>query len=163
MEIFYTKVEASSPGNLLVDVNRIIDTAPHSRNENMASFLRIVDICEERGSGFDRMEEGMSELRIPAPKVETAEDFCRTKLYWYQSLNSWSKEDKIRTCYLATCYYYVNETEVSNAVLRERFGVDAKNMAIISRIIKATIDAVFIKLADKNAALKNRRYVPYWA
>lgn len=163
MEIFDTKVEASSPGNLLVDVNRIIDTAPHSRNENMASFLRIVDICEERGSGFDRMEEGMSELRIPAPKVETAEDFCRTKLYWYQSLNSWSKEDKIRTCYLAACYYYVNETEVSNAVLRERFGVDAKNMAIISRIIKATIDAVFIKLADKNAALKNRRYVPYWA
>ena len=163
MEVFDTRVESSNPGILLVDVNRVIDTAPHSRNENIASFLRIVHICEERGSGFDRMEEGMGELRIPAPKVETAEDFCRVKLYWYQSLNDWSKEDKIRTCYLATCYFYVNEIEVSNAVLRDRFGVDVKNMAIISRIIKATLTAGFIKLADENAALKSRRYVPYWA
>lgn len=48
-------------------------------------------------------------------------------------------------------------------MLRDRFGIDAKNMAIVSRIIKATIDAGFIKLADENASLKNRRYIPYWA
>ena len=57
----------------------------------------------------------------------------------------------------------VNEIEVANIVLRDRFGIDAKNMAIVSRIIKATIDAGFIKLADENASLKNRRYIPYWA
>lgn len=163
MEIFDTKVEASNPGSLLVDINRIIDTVPHSRNESIASFLRIVRICEERGSGFDRMEEGMRDLTIPAPKVETGDDFTRTKLYWYSNLNEWKKEDKIRTCYLYTCYCYVNEIEVANAVLRERFGVEEKNMAIVSRIIKSTIDVGLIKLADENAALKNRRYIPYWA
>ncbi len=163
MEIFDAKVEASNPGCLLVDVNRIIDTAPHSRNEAMASFLRMIHICEERGSGFDRMEEGMSALKIPAPKVETGDDFARTKLYWYANLNEWTKEDKIRTCYLATCYYYVNEIPVANAVLRERFGVEAKNKAIISRIIKDTVDSGLIKLADENAAPKLRRYIPYWA
>jgi predicted HTH transcriptional regulator len=129
----------------------------------MASFLRIVRICEERGSGFDRMEEGMRDLLIPAPKVETGEDFTRTKLYWYGKLNDWTKEDKIRTCYLYTCYCYVNEIEVANAVLRDRFGIDVKNMAVASRIIKATMEAGLIKLSDENAALKNRRYVPYWA
>ncbi len=102
-------------------------------------------------------------VKIPAPKVETGEDFTRTKLYWYSKLNQWTKEDKIRTCYLATCYYYVNEIPVANAVLRERFGVDEKNMSIVSRIIKDTIEAGFIKLADEHAALKMRRYVPYWA
>lgn len=163
MEVFDTRVESSNPGNLLVDVNRIIDTAPHSRNENMASFLRIVRVCEERGSGFDRIEEGMSELFIPAPKVETGEDFARIKLYWYDSLSAWSKEDKIRTCYLYTCYCYVNEIEVANAVLRERFNVDEKNKSMVSRIIKDTIDAGYIKLADENAAPKMRRYIPYWA
>jgi hypothetical protein len=85
------------------------------------------------------------------------------KMYWYDNLNDWKKEDKIRTCYLYTCYCYVNEIEVANVVLRERFGVDTKNMAIVSRIIKATMDAGFIKMADENAALKNRRYIPYWA
>ena len=163
MEIFDVRVEASNPGCLLVDVNRIIDTAPHSRNEAMASFLRMIHICEERGSGFDRMEEGMSALKIPAPKVETGDDFARTKLYWYANLNEWTKEDKIRTCYLATCYYYVNEISVANAILRERLGVDEKNMSIVSRIIKDTLEAGLIKLADKNASLKMRRYVPYWA
>lgn len=163
LEVFDTKVESSNPGNLLVEVNRIIDTAPHSRNENMASFLRIVRICEERGSGFDRMEEGMSELRIPAPKVETGEDFARTKLYWYKSLSDWNREDKIRTCYLYTCYCYINEIEVANAALRERFGVEEKNKAIVSRIIKDTREAGYIKLSDENASPKMRRYVPYWA
>lgn len=106
----------------------------------------------------------MRDLKIPAPKVESSGDFTRTKLYWYPNLNGWKKEDKIRTCYLATCYYYVNEKEVSNAVLRDRFGVDAKNMAIISRIVKETINAGYIKLADdENTSLKMRKYVPYWA
>ena len=163
MEIFDTKIEASNPGTLLVDVNRIIDTAPHSRNEAIASFLRIVRICEERGSGFDRMEEGMRDLTIPAPKVECGDDFTRTKLYWYANLNDWKREDKIRTCYLYTCYCYVNEIEVANAVLRERFGVEEKNKAIISRIIKDTMNAGLIKLSDVNVAPKLRRYIPYWA
>ena len=77
-----------------MDVNRIIDIAPHSRNEAMASFLRIIHVCEERGSGFDRMEEGMSALKIPAPKVETGDDFARTKLYWYANLMSGRKRIK---------------------------------------------------------------------
>lgn len=163
MEVFDTRVESSNPGAMLVEINRIIDTAPHSRNENMASFLRIVRICEERGSGFDRMEEGMRDLTIPAPKVETGDDFSRTKLYWYANLTKWTKEDKIRTCYLYTCYCYVNEIEVSNAVLRERFGVEEKNKAVVSRIIKDTMITNLIKLADENVAPKMRRYVPYWA
>lgn len=49
----------------------------------------------------------MSALKIPDPKVETGDDFARAKLYWYADLNEWTKEDKIRTCYLVTCYYYV--------------------------------------------------------
>ena len=163
LEIFDSRIEASNPGTLLVDVDRIIDTAPHSRNEAIASFLRIVHICEERGSGFDRMEESMSELKIPAPKVESADDFVRTKLYWYPSLNCWKKEDKIRTCYLATCYNHVNEIEVSNSVLRERFGVEEKNKSMVSRIINDTMGAGMIKLEDASAATKMRRYVPYWA
>lgn len=163
MEIFDTRVEASNPGCMLVDINRIIDTAPHSRNENIASFLRIVHICEERGSGFDRIEEGMRDLTIPAPKVETSENYARTKLYWHERLSDWSKEEKIRTCYLYTWYCYVSEIEVSNAVLRVRFGIEEKNKASMSRIIKETMAAGYIKLSDKNAAPKLRKYIPYWA
>ena len=163
VEIFDERIEATNPGKLLVDVDRIIDTAPHARNEKMANFLRLVHICEARGSGFDRMEEGMRDWKIPAPKVETTEDFCRTMLYWHPSLSQWSKEEKIRTCYIYVCYCYVNGIEVSNSILRERFGISDANKAMASRIIKDAVTAGKIKLADPFAAVKLRKYVPYWA
>lgn len=163
VEIFDERIEATNPGKLLVDVDRIIDTAPHARNEKMANFLRLVHICEARGSGFDRMEEGMRDWKIPAPKVETTDDFCRTMLYWHPSLSQWSKEEKIRTCYIYVCYCYVNGIEVSNSILRERFGISEANKAMASRIIKDAVTAGKIKLADPFAAVKLRKYIPYWA
>ncbi|MDD6069404.1 MAG: hypothetical protein PUC12_01125 [Clostridiales bacterium] len=57
----------------------------------------------------------------------------------------------------------VLKPRLENSVLRERFGVDEKNKAIISRIIKETKEAGYIKLSDENAAPKMRRYIPYWA
>lgn len=83
-------------------------------------MIWLVHICEIRGSGFERMEEGMRDWKIPAPKVETGDDFCRTMLFWHESLSKWSKEEKIRTCYLYVCYCYENGIEVSNAVFRDR-------------------------------------------
>lgn len=163
VEIFDQRIEATNPGRLLIDADRIIDTAPHARNEKMADFLRLAHICEIRGSGFDRIEEGMRDWKIPAPKVETGEDFCRTMFFWHESLSKWSKEEKTRTCYLYVCYCYVNGIEVSNAVLRDRFGISESNKAMASRIIKDTIETGKIKLKYPNVAAKMRRYVPYWA
>ena len=146
-----------------MDADRIIDTAPHARNEKMADFLRLVHICEIRGSGFDRMEEGMRDWKIPAPKVENGEDYCRTIFCWHDALSKWSKEEKVRTCYLYVCYCYVNGIEVSNSVLRERFGISEANKAMASRIIKDTIAAEKIKLKDPDVVANMRRYVPYGA
>ena len=163
VEIFDTRLETTNPGKLLVDVDRVIDTAPHARNEKMANFLRLVHICEIRGSGFDRIEEGMRDWKIPAPKVETAADYTRTQLVWHSKLSEWTKEEKIRTCYFYTCYCYVNNIPVTNTVLRDRFGVEEKNKAMVSRIVKDTMNAGQIKLFDETAATKARRYIPYWA
>ena len=163
VEIFDERIEATNPGKLLVDVDRIIDTAPHARNEKMANYLRLVHICEARGSGFDRMEEGMRDWKIPAPKVETTEDFCRTMLYWHSSLSQWSKEEKIRTCYIYVCYCYVNGIDATNTVLRERFGVADKNKATVSRIIRDTVEKGYIRLYDDSTAPRYYKYIPYWA
>jgi hypothetical protein len=55
----------------------------------------------------------------------------------------------------------MNEIEVTRAVFRDRFGVEEKNKAVISRIINDTMDAGLLKLSDENAAPKMRKYVPY--
>jgi predicted HTH transcriptional regulator len=53
VEVFNDRIEITNPGTPVVDTNRFIDTAPKSRNETLASLMRRLNICEERGSGVD--------------------------------------------------------------------------------------------------------------
>ena len=56
VEIFDDRIEITNPGEPLVDTQRFLDTPPRSRNETLASLMRRVRICEERGSGIDKVE-----------------------------------------------------------------------------------------------------------
>lgn len=52
---------------------------------------------------------------------------------------------------------------MTNSSLRERFGIDSKNSATASRLIKEALSAGMVRLDDPDAAPKLRRYVPSWA
>ena len=58
---------------------------------------------------------------------------------------------------------YVTRSFLTNASLRERFGVVQNNKAIVSRYIREAIDADMIRPFDDQAAPRLRKYVPYWA
>ena len=58
---------------------------------------------------------------------------------------------------------YVQREHMTNATLRQRFGIDTKNSAIASRLLKEALTARVIRLEDEGAAPKLRRYVPHWA
>ena len=51
IEIFEKRIEITNSGTPLVDVRRIIDNPPKSRNEKLASLMRRLRMCEELGSG----------------------------------------------------------------------------------------------------------------
>ena len=55
IEIFDDRMEITNPGRPLASPDRFLDTPPRSRNEALASFMRRVGICEERGSGVDKV------------------------------------------------------------------------------------------------------------
>ncbi len=55
VESFADRMEITNPGTPLVDVNRFLDTPPRSRNEQLASLMRRAGVCEERGSGVDKV------------------------------------------------------------------------------------------------------------
>lgn len=54
IEIFDNRIEITNPGKPLIDIKRFLDEPPRSRNESLASFMRRINICEERGSGIDK-------------------------------------------------------------------------------------------------------------
>jgi len=55
VEIFEDRIEITNPGVPLVATERFLDSPPRSRNEALASLLRRIGICEERGSGIDKV------------------------------------------------------------------------------------------------------------
>jgi len=58
---------------------------------------------------------------------------------------------------------YVERDFMTNSSLRERFGIEKKNSATVSRVIRDTLDAEEIKLYDEDAGRRYMKYVPWWA
>jgi len=163
IEIFDDRMEITNPGKPLVDTQRFLDSPPRSRNELLASFMRRIGVCEERGSGVDKVVFQTEFYQLPAPLFETIDDNTKATLFAHRQLSRMDKDDQVRACYLHACLKYVMRDYMTNTSLRERFGIEQKNSAMASRIIKESIEQEVIKAYDKEAGKKYMKYVPYWA
>ncbi|MCK5505810.1 MAG: transcriptional regulator [Thermodesulfovibrionia bacterium] len=163
IEIFEDRMEITNPGIPLVDTNRFLDTPPRSRNESLASFMRRIGVCEERGSGIDKVVFETEYYQLPAPYFEISGDNTRAVLFSQRPLNKMDKDDRIRACYLHACLKYVNRDFMTNASLRDRFGIETKNSAMASRIIKDALAAKAIRPYEESTSRKFMKYVPIWA
>lgn len=162
VEIFEDRIEITNPGEPLVDTNRFVDTPPKSRNEALASLMRRFRICEERGSGIDKVVFQVELFQLPAPLFERPEGFTRTVLFSHKPLSEMDKADRIRACYLHACLKWVMRDYLTNASLRVRFGIEEKNKASVSRYIREAVESGMIKPFDEGAARKLMKYVPFW-
>lgn len=163
VEIFLNRMEITNPGLPLVNADRFIDSPPKSRNESLASLMRRVGICEERGSGFDKVVALTEFYQLPPPIIEVTKEHTKVILFSYLDFKDMSKEDKIRACYLHCCLKYVNREYMTNTSLRERFGLDTKDASIISRLLKDTINMELVKLLDSETNSRYYKYLPFWA
>jgi ATP-dependent DNA helicase RecG len=162
VEIFDDRIEITNPGMPLVDTERFVNTPPKSRNESLASLMRRFRICEERGSGIDKVVFQIELFQLPAPMFEAPGEFTRTVLFSHKPLSEMDKADRVRACYLHACLKWAMRNYLTNSSLRERFGVEERNKATISRYIKEAVEAGLIKPYDDDAPPKLRKYVPYW-
>jgi len=162
IEIFSDRMEITNPGKPLVDSDRFLDTPPKSRNEALASLLRRMGICEERGSGFDKVVFETEIFQLPAPIVEVTGENTRVILFAYKEFSDMTKEEKIRACYLHACLKYVTRNFLTNTSLRERFGLDSKSSATVSRIIRDAVELEVIKLKNPDTAPRYYKYEPFW-
>jgi len=162
VEIFKSRMEITNPGKPLISTLRFIDHAPKSRNEQLASMLRRMNICEERGSGVDRAIEQCELFQLPAPDFVGEEDFTRVTLFAPQTLRQMSREDKIRACYQHCCLQYVIGEKMTNESLRKRFDISQDNYSIASRIITETVNANLIRLDESSKSRKFAQYIPNW-
>lgn len=163
VEIFDDRIEITNPGEPLVDTQRFVDTPPKSRNETLASLMRRFRICEERGSGIDKVVSEVELFQLPAPLFERPEGFTRTVLFAHKPLADMTRADRIRACYLHACLCYVMRQPMTNASLRQRLGIDHKNIATASRLLGEAVASGLIVVADPEVGTRIRSYLPFWA
>lgn len=125
--------------------------------------MRLLGLCEERGSGIDRVVEEAERYHLPAPTFARVDNATRVTLWGPRSLNRLTKEEKVWACYLHTCLRYENQAETTNASVRERFGLEPKDISVASRLIRDTVGSRLIVPFDPEAPPKLRHYVPWYA
>ncbi len=163
VEIFSDRIEITNPGKPLVAVERIVDNPPKSRNEKMSSLMRRMKMCEELGSGWDRMVISCELKQLPAPKISIYEENTKVTLFGKTTFGKMTEDDRLWSCYLHACVKYVQDEYLTNSSLRERFGLSESSSANVSRLIKEAINRNLIKPIDKTTAPRYMKYIPVWA
>lgn len=163
IEVFKNRIEVTNPGTILVDVMRIIDNPPHARNEKLASIMRRLRLCEELGTGWDKITLACENMLLPAPKITKFPEHTKVTLFSAFPYSSLNKDDKLWASYLHACLMYTQGKFLTNASLRKRFGLPSTSGGSISRLIKEAVSKGYIKPLDNYASNKQMRYIPNWA
>ena len=162
IEIFANRIEITNPGIPLVDIARIIDNPAKSRNEKLASLMRKLRMCEELGSGWDRMVISCEGKQLPTPQIVIYEENTRVTLFSKRDFFDMTNSDKLWACYTHACVKYIQGEFLTNGSLRERFGLEESSSASVSRLIKEACEKKYIKKLEDTAP-KHVKYIPEWA
>ena len=163
IEMYSDRIEISNPGIPPIKVERFIDEN-RSRNEQLADIMRRFGICEEKGSGIDKVVSAAEDFQLPAPDFRVGDTRTTAVLFAHQDFADMSKTDRIRACYQHCSLLYVSNQRMSNQTLRERFRLSESQAATVSHIIGATKEAGLIKTDEsESTSTRYARYLPFWA
>lgn len=140
-----------------------MDNPPRSRNEKLAALMRRLRICEELGTGWDKIVLSCEVQMLPAPRIDLYEENTKVTLYSEMPFTNLAPEDKLWACYLHACVKQVQDEQLTNTSLRERFGLKPSSSGSVSRLIKEAVSLNLIKPLDPDTAPRYMRYIPYWA
>ncbi|MDZ4094538.1 MAG: ATP-binding protein [Paracoccaceae bacterium] len=161
IELFSDRMEITNPGKPLVSPDRFLDLPPRSRNEALASLMRRMRLCEEQGTGIDKVIFHVELHQLPPPDFRTEGDAVRTVLFAPRRFAEMTPDERIRACYQHAALRFVSGERMKNSTLCERFGIDPKNASQASVIIGQCQKAGLIRPADPTHPRSG--YVPFWA
>ena len=165
VEIFTDRIEFTSPGSLPASkrLDRLIGTTPESRNEGLASAFRLYRICEERGTGFQKVVAAIELFGLPAVKFSTLDNAFRVTLYMPRKFADMSQVERIEACYQHAVLKYLSSSAMTNTSLRERLKLAESQRSPVSRLIRDALEAGRIKRKDTDStSSKFAEYLPYW-
>lgn len=162
IELFDDRLEITNPGEPLVQTDRMIDLPPRSRNSMLGSLMRRMRLCEEQGSGLDKVIANIEIFQLPPPKFQAEASSMQVILYGPRSFAEMSVEERIRACYQHAVLKWLSGERMKNASLCDRLGIDkTSNAAQATRVINGAQEAELIKPAEPDKPRVG--YIPWWA
>jgi len=126
--------------------------------------MRRLGICEEKGSGVDKVIQAAEVYQLPAPDFRVGEVRTSVVLFAHKEFSDMDRNERVRATYQHCCLRYVMNERMTNQTLRDRFKLLENKTESISRAIRDTVEAGKIKLADPEvSSLRYRSYIPFWA
>ena len=164
IEIYENRIEISNPGEPIIPSERFIDGS-QSRNEKFAASARKMKMCEEKGSGIDKVVSSIELFQLPAPEFTTTHGRTVAIVHGHQPFDLMSRIDRLRACYQhATLKHVMHGERMTNRSLRERFGLGEAKSTLISQLIATGIQEKLIKPDSSTGDSKRlARYLPFWA
>ncbi|MDI6807441.1 MAG: ATP-binding protein [Candidatus Eisenbacteria bacterium] len=163
IEIYNDRIEISNPGKPFIPPERFIDEY-QSRNDRLADVMRRLGICEEKGSGIDKVVESVELFQLPAPDFRVGEKHTLVLIFAHKEFDEMEMKDKVRACYQHCCLRCVMNQKMTNQSLRGRFKLSAIKADAASRVIRETLEAGLIRLEDPESSSKRyAKYIPFWA
>ena len=166
IEIFDDRIEFTNPGSLLPGkrVDRLIGTTPESRNELLASAFRRYRICEERGTGFQKVVASIELFGLPPVAFTPLENAFKVTLYAPKKFDDMTQSERIEACYQHAVLQYLSSQTITNSTARQRFKLHEKRRTSVSNLLKEAAERGRIKRKDPDSkSSKFVEYVPYWA
>lgn len=161
IELFSDRMEITNPGAPLVSPDRFLDAPPRSRNEALASLMRRMRLCEEQGTGIDKVLTAVELHQLPPPDFRTEGEAVRVVFFAPRRFADMTPEERLRACYQHAALKHESGQRMTNATLRERLGVEPKNASQASVVIRHALQAGFIRPADPEHPRAG--YIPFWA
>lgn len=128
----------------------------------LASSFRRFRICEERGTGFQKVVAATELFGLPPVQFSPQDNAFRVTLFAPRKFSEMSQSERIEACYQHAVLQYLSSQTLTNTTLRERFKLHEKQRNQITNLISDSVEARRIKRKDSGSGKKFAEYIPYW-
>lgn len=165
VDVYSDRITITNPGTLLPGKkpDRLIGATPESRNEKLAYGFRRFRICEERGTGFQKVVQAIELFGLPPLQITPHENAFSVTVSAPRKFADMATPERVEACYQHAVLQYLSSQTLTNTTLRERFKLHDKQRNTITNLIAEAVEAGRIKRKDGSVGNKFAEYIPYWA
>ena len=165
VDVYSDRIAITNPGILLPGKrpDRLIGATPESRNEKLAFSFRRFRICEERGTGFQKVVQAIELFGMPPLRITPEANTFSVTLSAPRKFADMATPERIEACYQHAVLQYLSSQTLTNTTLRERFKLHDKQRNAITNLIGEAVTAGRIRRKDTSSGNKFAEYIPYWA